>query len=120
MMKALLIFPLVFAASVSAQAEWQRSEARVVFFDSGNNLVQECSPKPSDYCAGAVSGYSDMLQTMGETCVDANVTKGQVADVVVKFLGDHPEFRNLAAASLAHAALSKAFPCPKNKSGAAR
>ncbi len=39
------------------------------------------------------------------------VTNGQVRDVVVKYLKDHPEERHFLASILAVKALSKAFPC---------
>jgi hypothetical protein len=54
-----------------------------------------------------------MLQTIGETCADRNVTTGQAADVVIRFLRDHPGVRNNSAASLARVALKEAFPCKK-------
>jgi Rap1a immunity proteins len=35
----------------------------------------------------------------------------KVADVVMDFLGDHPELRPASAASIAYIALQRAFPC---------
>jgi hypothetical protein len=99
------ILLLVFTASVSAQA--------TVVFDTGNELLSTCDdPKGRPYCLGTAAGFSDMLQTMGKTCADKTVTRGQAADVVIGFLRNHPELRNKTAASLARAALTEAFPCP--------
>jgi hypothetical protein len=107
-MRALFLFPLVFAHSVSAQA--------TIYFQTGNELFALCNdrdPQQKAFCMGTASGYSDMLQAMRETCADKNVSQGQVSDIVVKFLRIHPELRNLGAASLARAALKEAFPCPQ-------
>ena len=106
MMRALFVFTLVFATSVSAKA--------TVVFDNGNELLSVCG-KDRSYCLGVTSGYSDMLQSLGETCADKLVTRGQAADIVVRFLRDHPKNRHLTAASLARAALTDAFPCPNKK-----
>jgi hypothetical protein len=96
----------LFAASVDAQA--------AVVFDTGNELLSMCNdPTDKRICLGTVSGYYDMLQWMDRTCADRTVTMGQAADVVIKFLRDHPASRHLSAASLASAALMQAFPCPK-------
>jgi hypothetical protein len=106
-MRTVYVFAMVFAASVSAQAS--------NVFDTGNELLSMCgSSQGRPYCLGTAAGYSDMLQTMGETCADKNVTRGQAADVVIRFLRDHPEVRNRSAPSLARSALKEAFPCPKN------
>jgi hypothetical protein len=105
-MRAVLVLPLLFVASVSAQA--------AVVFDTGNELLSMCDDSQGrPYCLGTAAGYSDMLQTIGETCADRNVTRGQAADVVIRFLRDHPEVRNKTASSLARAALKEAFPCKK-------
>jgi hypothetical protein len=104
-----VLIPLSIAGSLSAHAG--------VSFQTGNELYALCNdriPQQKAFCVGTVSGYSDMLNLTGETCADKQVTQGQVSDVVVKFLGLHPELRHLSAASLARVALREAFPC-KNK-----
>ena len=103
-MRLLFVFPFVFTASVSAQAEG--------VFLSGNALLQECEPKPNPLCQGIVAGYSDMLSLNGQICKPLSVTVGQVSDVVVKFLREHPANRHYSAASIARFALKNAFPCP--------
>jgi hypothetical protein len=106
-MRSLLGFLLFFAASITAHA--------AIVFDTGNELFSACSsPEQRAYCLGTTTGYSDMLQAMGETCLDKSVTRGQAADIVMRFLRDHPEARHKTAASLARAALRDAFPCRKN------
>ena len=103
-MKALFVFLFMSAASVGARA--------AVVFDTGNGLLSVCD-KDYSYCLGASAGYYDMLQSMGETCAGIPVTNRQAADIVVKFLRDHPADRHLSAVSLARVALMDAFPCPK-------
>ena len=106
MTKALFVFLFLFAASVGARAS--------VVFDTGNELLSMCDdPRERPICLGTVSGYYDMLQWMERTCAEVTVAKGQAADVVIKFLRDHPANRHMFAASLASVALMQAFPCSK-------
>ena len=44
-------------------------------------------------------------------CVPGESTKGQLADVVIKYLEQNPERRHLEAGSLVPEALNRAFPC---------
>ena len=44
-------------------------------------------------------------------CIPNNVTQGQVLDVIVKFLEDHPQNRHQNATVLISVALRDAFPC---------
>lgn len=107
--RTLLLLPLLIAQTLSAHA--------TVYFQTGNELFALCNDRTQQqraFCIGAVSGYSDMLNLIGETCADKHVTQGQASDVVLKFLGLHPELRHFGAASLARTALREAFPC-RNK-----
>ncbi len=45
------------------------------------------------------------------SCIPENVTNGQVSDVVIKYLRDHPEERHILAAILVVKAMAEAFPC---------
>ena len=44
-------------------------------------------------------------------CPDPSMENGQIVDVVVKYLKDHPENRHSDAAILVAVALMKTFPC---------
>lgn len=44
-------------------------------------------------------------------CTPDNVTNGQMEDIVVKYLKDHPDERHMLAAILVVKAMTKAFPC---------
>jgi hypothetical protein len=44
-------------------------------------------------------------------CLRDKVTAGQVRDVVLKYLSDYPQFRDMPATVLIGLALHEAFPC---------
>ena len=99
---------------------------------SGNDLYPLCSATPENvpgdqqanastqwgFCRGYIAGVADILEN-GEVagyraCRAAPpVEIGQLAEVVTNFLRDHPDERQLTAASNVAFALSKAFPCKR-------
>lgn len=91
-------------------------------FDTGNRLHDDCASENyfnRGYCAGYIVGIVDTVESMQASgvlpksalCIPEGVTKGQLADVVEKFLADNPVLRNQAAGSLVPQALNAAFPC---------
>jgi len=98
------------------------SNAKAWFLD-GNKLYRDCTTKESDdhhflnrsYCNGFVTGVTDMLgstERLAEmTCLPDKVTVGQVRDVLIKYLKDHPEKRHLPAFVLVFNSQREAFPC---------
>jgi hypothetical protein len=88
---------------------------------SGNALLESCESKEEfqqAFCSGYVQGATDLDGMEGaafperrRSCVGENVTNGQIEDVVVKYLRDHPEERHVLAAILVVKAAAKAFPC---------
>lgn len=89
-------------------------------FQSGNTLYGICQNNneiDTRYydCLGYTSGIADTLLSNTidgwRVCLNPEVTRRQVKDVVTQFLVTHPEFRHLAASSLVEHALSNAFPC---------
>lgn len=88
-------------------------------FLTGNKLYSECTSSDNldqMHCLGYQNGIADVLSGHDrvngfQACLPGNGTVGQVMDVVVKSLRDHPEDRHLAAAVLVAAALAAAFPC---------
>jgi Rap1a immunity proteins len=88
-------------------------------FDDGNALFERCKTYTSDratepfndgVCAGYIVGATDALDRGSLLCLP-DVTKGQIIDVVILWLRDHPEKRHLGASSLIGAALKEKFPC---------
>lgn len=87
-------------------------------FKTGSVLYDDCQGNNNlkMYCLGYIIGITDMLSalhTMGaledRPCIPVGVNAGDVRDVVVKFLREHPESRHLTAASLAAIALRSAY-----------
>jgi len=73
------------------------SAETVTAFYSGNALWNECSGDnafQSGLCMGFVAGISDAMSIAAiKACFPPGVTVGQTADVVKRFLGQHPERR---------------------------
>lgn len=91
-------------------------------FDTGNRLYEDCRSENyfnRGYCGGYVTGIVDTIEAMQASgvlpanalCIPEGVTKGQLADVVERFLADRPERRHHEAGSLVPEALAAAFPC---------
>jgi hypothetical protein len=101
---------------VSASAHGQR-----VSTTTGNDLLESCESKGNlehAFCLGYIIGVTDVegmdsavFPERRRSCVAENVSNGQVRDVVVKYLKDHPEERHLQAAILVVKAMGQAFPC---------
>jgi hypothetical protein len=96
-------------------------------FVDGNKLYEMCSEDPSSqthfqddaWCVGYVLGTYDTLKASGMArslaiCVPDGVQAGQLHDVVVKTLMEHPEFRHLSGSMLIGAALRASFACASN------
>lgn len=91
-------------------------------FDTGNRLYEDCRAANyfnRGYCGGYVTGIVDTLEALQSRgvlpatalCVPEDATKGQLADVVLKYLEQNPERRHLEAGGLVPEALNRAFPC---------
>ena len=101
-------------------------------FADGNRLLEQCTnavnyadgARKIDYeklgfCLGFMQGLTNMNQLYEVSldrknvlfCTPREVTNGQLARVVVKYLKEHPEDLHLHEATLAIAAFVEAFPC---------
>lgn len=111
-MKSLTAFMLLTLTSVAVNAG----------FDSGNRLYEDCSGETyfnRGYCGGYIVGIVDTIESMQSSgllpknamCIPEGVTKGQLADVVTKYLADNPAIRHGDAGNLVPEALNAAFPC---------
>src|SRR5436190_1415229 len=81
-------------------------------FQTGNELLQACEGTDRLLCRGSVMAIADVLDYQMDACVPIRATVGQLVDVVVKYLREHPKDRHHAAAALIITALPEAFPCP--------
>ena len=104
---ALVIFAFtVMARPVGAQ------------FYSGNKLHEVCNSTDETRilaaaCVGYVTGAFDFLVWRKEACVPNTVSMAHLTDVVMTYLKEHPEKRNLVAAEIVAAVTTNAWPCPK-------
>ena len=82
-------------------------------FDTGNQMLAKCdAPKGSlerGYCMGSAAAVTDMMESIGINCNFAKTTVGQITDVVVQYLRNHPEDRHYTFVSLAQTALKEGF-----------
>jgi hypothetical protein len=90
-------------------------------FMSGNDLFDACgSPQRALVCFGYIEGIADAMQSTRNAggslagvraCLPEDATLGQLKDIVINFLRDHPETRHFTALSITAYAFSAAFPC---------
>ena len=92
--------------------------------EDGNSLLENCSAAEDrlEYidCLSYIHGGIDMLVDMQmaklidkRVCLPAGVTNGQLKDVVVKYVIEHPEIRHFPAGDLVFLALANNFACSK-------
>lgn len=92
-------------------------------FRTGNDILSGCmTAKISDtfyqmtaFCSGYIDGaFDDFMLTRQAAkkpdCTPPNVTSGQVKDIVVKYLHDNPDIRNMSASLLVRMATVTAWP----------
>lgn len=105
---------LVVTALICCSTPAFAQDSVVSYFKDGNQLLQNCD-RSSDFdqgiCAGYVIGAVDGLSAKVGKIPDG-VTIGQMKDVIIKYLVDHPESRNSPAASLVYLAVLEAWPKP--------
>ena len=94
------------------------------FYLTGNDLKEYCeSPEPQTrvFCIGYIVGVSDGIDWFDgdgdddpvfPSCPPTDLTMIQMAEVLLKYLEDTPQFLHLPATPLIAGALVKAFPCP--------
>jgi hypothetical protein len=97
-------------------------------FNTGNTLLRHCqgSGVDKDYCLAYIVGVVDLIGALQGSadkagvnfwkyravCLPNQVDAGQIKDVVVKHLVDHPENRDQPAAQLIIIALIATWGCP--------
>jgi hypothetical protein len=108
MMRAVILLALVAATPAAAQ--------RVSKVD-GNKLMGLCRSTDVKGCDAYVAGVADALAEVRDdahvACIPPRVTTDQMRDVVLKYLHDEPQDRQLPGGRLTVHALAKAWPCKK-------
>lgn len=100
-----LFFAALVAASLPSHAE----------FKSGNSLYEQMkssSTLEQMNALGYVTGVADVLSG-ALSCHPANVTAGQLNDMVLKYMENYPATRNFTADLIVQRVLSSTWPCEK-------
>ena len=98
------------------------SHATAGEFLAGNDLHNTCTEKDHlsvAACAYYIAGVVDASElfvllevSSRHFCLPPEASTTQTADVVRRYLANHPEKRHNSASSLSIVALAEAFPCP--------
>ncbi len=95
---------------------------------NGNELYKKCTVKESSelyfmdssYCLGYIMAVTEVYLSSGKfykiSCIPGEVDPGQLKDILVKYLRDHPEKRHLSGYALIMESQVAAFPCNKETS----
>jgi len=95
-------------------------------FLTGNGLYAECtSGNSADQadCLGYITGVYDGIALMQDVdnkhliCIPQGVIRGQIKDIAIAYLRDHPATRQESAAPIVANALLAAYPCSPAKGG---
>ena len=81
---------------------------------AGSPAVALSQFEKAGFCAGFVLGVSEML-TAPFACIPSSVSMEQLVEAVVNFAARQPETMEDDFGLLVGAALSVAWPCPKDK-----
>lgn len=103
---------LLSVASVAICASYPAT----AYFDSGNSLQHVCSDKDRTtelVCTGVASAYFDMMVALGYSGCRDGATRKQLKDVLLKYINENPEKRDLPSSFLAIEAFSKGLGCFK-------
>jgi len=95
---------------------WTTAHAGV--YENGNTLLRDMdgTEMAKMYAMGYIVGAADAYG--GEAvCVPPTVTKGQLNDVVYRFLRINPQHRDLPADVLVLLSLREHWPCSKKEKG---
>lgn len=87
-----------------------------------NELLRDCTAPlrgtfTSGFCLGYLKGAAEMsrlrakLPNLPTVCVPDALTVGQVRNIVVSYIEEHPEELHYASIALVNNALDEAFPC---------
>jgi phage protein U len=90
-----------------------------MYFLTGNQLKSHCEDGNAvdlATCGGYVQGVFDEfeIERAGESkseCVPEGVVAQQVVDIALKYINEHPQYRQLQAAALIHQSLVDAWKC---------
>jgi Rap1a immunity proteins len=122
--KKIFFYGILFLGGLLVFSRYAGAQNPVASTYSGNDLLRDCSDRndgPSfSFCLGYINGLRDgvVFASVGLGAkpsfeISEKVELGQLKDVVVKYLNEHPEERHSRAAVLVQSALVRAFPRQK-------
>lgn len=101
-------------------------ETRLPEFQNGNGLLELCasdSGQSQSICLGYIQGVVDgagitpvektCRRTSSYWCIPDGVAWGQMTEVVVKYMKDHPENRHWPSTAIITNAVIESWPCHK-------
>ncbi|HHL2713068.1 TPA: Rap1a/Tai family immunity protein [Yersinia enterocolitica] len=113
MMKKVIVLFLLLV-NIPAQAAFVSGNDILDWLDSSNR-VNNGSRTPKDLQKDdLLSGYIRGIADMGKYdyfCPDAEVTAGQLINIVQKYINENPKESHKSGALLSTTALKNAFPC---------
>jgi hypothetical protein len=83
---------------------------------TGNAFYNQCKDENSSsglVCSVYVNGLMDGIIYSNFVCIPPEVNVGQLRDVILAYLRDHPSERHARTGDLAVVALAMAFPCAR-------
>lgn len=104
-----------WASVILLAASTAQADSSINYID-GNKLYSKLTGDSIDliFGYGYISGVSDTGQGVTH-CLDANVTVGQLSDMVKQYLTTNPEVRHYQADTLVVHVLKSSFPCRKSR-----
>ena len=87
-------------------------------WEDGNELHTDCGKEnmfSAGYCSGYIVGVLDANEraSFSPYCRPEGATKGQMRDIVKKWLADNPAYRTIPADAAVTAAMMEAFPAKR-------
>ena len=118
----------IYLLSAAFVLIWGLASPSQADFMDGNSLNEWCTAKEGNanyfqknascraYVIGVVDDFTlEMDLAKKPKCIPDNSTRGQVADVVAKYLRDNPGIRHVSAPILIRMAMVGAFGCNLNR-----
>lgn len=127
----LLTNPTISYANLTGKDLLENCEVKIKLNDrKANETVDPTDAFQMGACTGYIKGFDDMeiiyasiiagpssseadVKKYSLYCLPTGTTNVQMANIIVKFIKNHPEELNDDASLAAAKALREAFPCPK-------
>ena len=117
-MNKVVVAAVLLLSAVAAGEDKDRPRV----WTSATDLMAQCSQVSDQFSTGACVGYmvaaaeiADSGRLKGyRSCIPKDMTKGQLQDVVTKYLARHPEQLEYIGYQVVVVALVEAYPCQEH------